>query len=88
MTNKKSFNGWTNHITWLVNLHITNDYEIYSQLSSLKMDIDQLKNWVSLYISEKAQSITPYSPLVDDLLRYSIVDVNWEEIHDAIYSLD
>lgn len=34
-----TYNGWTNHETWLVNLHLTNDYNTYSELTEKVSDI-------------------------------------------------
>ena len=34
-----TYNGWTNHETWLVNLHLTNDYDTYSELTEKVSDI-------------------------------------------------
>lgn len=30
-----TYNGWTNHETWAVNLHLSNDYDIYTWLNKL-----------------------------------------------------
>ncbi len=35
----KTYNGWTNHETWLVNLHLTNDYDTYSELTEKVSEI-------------------------------------------------
>ena len=34
-----TYNGWTNHETWLVNLHLTNDYDTYSMLTEKVSDV-------------------------------------------------
>lgn len=34
-----TYNGWTNYETWLVNLHLTNDYDTYSELTEKVSDI-------------------------------------------------
>ena len=34
-----TYNGWTNHETWLVNLHLTNDYDTYSMLTEKVSEI-------------------------------------------------
>jgi hypothetical protein len=34
-----TYNGWTNHETWLVNLHLTNDYDTYSELTEKVSEI-------------------------------------------------
>ena len=34
-----TYNGWTNYKTWLVNLHLTNDYDTYSELTEKVSDI-------------------------------------------------
>jgi hypothetical protein len=34
-----TYNGWTNYETWLVNLHLTNDYDTYSELTEKVSEI-------------------------------------------------
>ena len=74
MTKTETYNGWTNHATWRVNL------EIFDGWNSGKIDAD--------YAQEFAETIA-LSSVEENTLAYGYVisflsDVNWHEIANAV----
>lgn len=48
MSNDKTYNGWTNYETWLVNLWIQNDQALHAALHADVVNADdawEAKNW-------------------------------------------
>jgi len=88
MSNDKTHNGWTNYETWLVNLWIQNDEELYNILREEVVEADTLFDakelllaWIDneydLFIEAAGAT---HGGLLPDLLRGAMQAVNWYEI--------
>lgn len=87
--NNEKYNGWTNHATWLVALHIDNDETLYNDALELVEQHDcelsvyegsmELKNWLINLVNEVA-NLTPNNALVYDLINATLDEVNWVEL--------
>jgi hypothetical protein len=77
----KTYNGWTNRATWLVNLWVGNNLAEYA-----KDDLDQ-----NMTAQDAEQYLKDDHWLEDvdewgfssDLIMLALSEVNWEEIADA-----
>jgi hypothetical protein len=78
---EKTYNGWTNHETWLVNLWMTGDQSYYEQLCEIVSSGDTL--------DEQAEALEDFilfeyagesSSIWADLINDSLDEVNWREI--------
>jgi hypothetical protein len=79
----KTYNGWTNYETWLVNLWLANaahDPEVYEAVRSCKTTRDgalEIQAYVDNLMDIEAM---PTEGLFFDLLRGALRAVNWYEI--------
>jgi hypothetical protein len=91
MSNDKTYNGWANYETWLVNLWIQNDEELYRSLHAEVVDADSLFDakevllaWIDneydMFIEAANQT---HGGLLPDLLRGALQAVNWYEIANS-----
>ena len=78
-----TYNGWTNHETWLVNLWFNENQFSYQILRNIcKQDVDsylnaaELENLVQDQFEEEFES----SDMWRDLMSSSLSKVNWVEI--------
>ena len=77
---ERKCNGWTNHVTWLVNVHLGDNFAVnnYDSVDSLSEAIkDKLCEW---------QENSRLNPLLDDLLSSSISNVDCWELASKWYS--
>lgn len=81
----KTYNGWTNYETWLVNLWIQNDADLYATLHADVVDADTLfdakevlqawlDNEYDLFVEERGHG------LFQDLLKGALSEVDWYDI--------
>lgn len=77
----QTYNGWTNHETWVVNLWMTGDPGYYDQLceivssgDSLDDQAEALEDFVRFEYDGELSSIWA------DLINDSLDEVNWREI--------
>ena len=91
MINDKTYNGWVNYETWLVNIHTDNSYvevaqEAYKNAEAAKhfTKEENAALWVAEHIEEcvrewvETESVT--NPLVSDLINAALGEVYWYEI--------
>lgn len=76
---QQSYNGWTNHATWLVNLWLANDE--YTE-EGLRMAVrygghEGLKNYVDELLNESGIAS---GTMWRDLITSYLSDVDWREI--------
>ena len=88
MSNDKTYNGWSTYETWLVNLWIQNDEDLYSQLHDMVVTVDTLfaakeilvawmDNEYDLFLEAAGAA---HGGLFPDLLKGALSEVNWYEI--------
>jgi hypothetical protein len=75
-----TYQGWTNHPTWLVWVWLENDYSLYCHCQQLKRSTSDIKaiaeDLKSLIEDAKPQS----SDLWGDLIDSALAEVDWKEI--------
>lgn len=83
-TQDRTYNGWSNYETWLVNLWLQNDADSYEEVRAEVIDADSLsdakeilKGWLD---NEVEFYLEPTSGLIHDLLQGAIQKVDWYEI--------
>ncbi len=81
--NDKTYNGWTNHATWLVNLWLGEYNYDHSELSGLsRYDATQaLKETVDNILTD--YETTKLDGLAADLINSALSEVNWYELADS-----
>jgi len=87
MSEDRTYNGWTNYETWLINLHIGNDqsseYEArqLTRRSKDRADLaDALKDWLEEILIPDNYDQTFAKLLTVDMINGFLCDVNWREI--------
>ena len=85
MSNDRTYNGWTNYETWLVNLWIQNNQSLHAQLHDMVVTVDTLfaakeilEAWLDNEYDLTKEVLGP--GLFADLLRGAVAEVNWYEI--------
>ena len=88
MSNDRTYNGWSTYETWLVNLWITNDQDLYAALHAEVVDAPRLydareilKSWVDNEVDLHLEAAgATHGGLIPDLLRGALSEVDWYEI--------
>jgi len=82
-----TYNGWTNHATWLVNLHLDNTYCMTDSLTEEAADMlgnqypeADLADYIKELVAEWLEPDCPNAGLAQDLINGYLDDVNWREI--------
>lgn len=82
-----TYNGWTNHATWLVNLHMDNTYGMTDDLLATagemldnKYPVPDLADYIESLIEEWIEPACPNAGLAQDLINGYLSHVNWREI--------
>lgn len=91
------YNGWANHATWIVDLHLSNHEVIYDMITGMgrvswgETEGDSAKyrivfaDRIKSFTEEEVQGVVYGSAmglLASDLLNAALSDVDWEEIAD------
>ena len=77
----QTYNGWTNHETWTVNLWMTNDERYYAQLCEIVASGDSLDDQAeALEDFIRSEYDGGSSSIWADLINNSLGEVNWYEI--------
>ena len=82
--NDKTYNGWANHATWLVNLYIDNegwDNTVLSGKSRYEAK-ELIKEYVDYILSGYDEEGKEVSPFMWDLMQSTLSDVAWYELAD------
>lgn len=84
----KTYNGWTNRETWVVNLWMDSDYWSSAAQDALNHCAGDRRKATQIVADALEESTMEESPLNDatlyqDLLGYAFCNVNWREIADA-----
>lgn len=81
------YNGWSNHATWLVALHLSNtqwiDLEVRSLLETTQSGFEAanaLKNFVEENTQYPDERTSDFGLLSQDLINSTLADVEWSEI--------
>ena len=86
------YNGWKNWETWLVNLWINNDPEVYDLALAINHETDDMMDPVQYVADELKESIMATwsdvigntdhwaAGLFSDLIGQSLTDVDWRTI--------
>lgn len=83
MSEDKTYNGWTNYETWLVNLWLTNDEYGYDQLLEDAKEADDLhgiKEIIEGYVEAELEMLSLTNGLMLDLIRSALGAVDWYAI--------
>jgi hypothetical protein len=89
-----TYNGWTNHATWLVNLHLSNDrcahdvalgaWRYGAGVDTRYAVSEALKSMVESWLVEDYDSSNPMQCMKVDLINATLSDVNWYELADHL----
>lgn len=80
----ESYNGWSNRETWLVNLHLTNDYDTYKDVQGLvegaQKDVELVTKLIAGYVGGPNTCLLPV--LLRDMRIHDQdwANINWREI--------
>lgn len=78
-----TYNGWTNRATWLVHLHLTNDYELY--LASL----DVVRHaYLTTADHEVSVDDTETARLIGDAINEAGQGDTFQQVYDVLSSSD
>jgi hypothetical protein len=88
MSNDRTYNGWSTYETWLVNLWLTNDRDLYAALHDDVVSADTLFDaketlmaWMdAAYDTFLEAAGAAHGGLFPDLLKGALNEVNWYEI--------
>ena len=96
----ESYNGYTNHLTWLIHLHLTNDFEFYNDLinaykvsdiekddsiGKAKLVSDYLMNLLEDYFYYDETEHDELNNLIYDIICSAILDVDFIQIANNIF---
>lgn len=88
---EKTYNGWANYETWLVNLWLDNDSGTYDywreraeEACKYADDEDEatetLREWLESEVTESVTEGIASSGLAGDLINSALCEVDWHEI--------
>jgi hypothetical protein len=76
------YNGWSNRETWAVNLHLSNDQDLYEHTNYLARRAtcaEHLAEYLQAFVGETPKDC-PIPLLVSDLEGDDWNDINWLEV--------
>ena len=83
MTERNTYNGWTNYATWRIQLEIFDGMNL-AEWNLDRFDIFELADWLKEYAGEVVeQTSTP--GLARDYAMAFLADVNWAELARAMH---
>jgi hypothetical protein len=82
---KEEYNGWSNRMSWLIGLHLSNTKEVYDEVREICLNAnlkefekeDKVKEFTENFIVEGSKD---GDLLRDDLISDSLAQVNWREV--------
>lgn len=94
MNENEKYNGWTNWETWLVALHLSNNYATQKELEEEAKTHDkyELANYIEyitdIYEHDDIDLLkykTDYSLMIQDIVTHALGRVNYIEIAETYY---
>ena len=90
-----SYQGWANHATWVVHLHLANDFglfegarealEIAKDWSEHPIQANVLRDYVfDLFDDIDLQVTNPATFMREDLIQSALKDIDWNAIVEAL----
>lgn len=81
---ENTYNGWTNHSTWLVNLWITNEESSFRHWFHEAADMDLRELADALKTAHEEEAVEVPNGWRKDALLGVVSEVNWREIAEAL----
>lgn len=85
---RKSYNGWSNHATWLLNVWGFLDSDYYHQAVHTGSNINQIaeimENDLREYIDNFYDRDKSYAGLLNDIIESTIDSINFEELAEEV----
>ena len=78
MTERNTYNGWTNYATWRINLEIFSDFDLDDWCLDM-LDSVELAGWMKDHDSEIIEEAAQPG-LARDYAMAFLSDVNWHEL--------
>jgi hypothetical protein len=73
------YNGWSNYQTWAVNLHITNDENLLTEVKAQARDfLRQFADWIEEFMEETQKP--ELNGMAADLFSSAWSEIDWDEI--------
>lgn len=91
---EQGYNGWKNYETWAVNLHLSNDQDVYNAILEVTREsnegeyprvrvADAIKEWIEDWFEPTFEdSVSLAANLMHDLIGGALSSVDWIEIAD------
>ena len=86
--NNEKYNGWTNYETWVINIWVDNDEEIYLTMNDIINSYDwtgktyELSKVLQEWYDKKVEKLGLENGVMHDLLTGALSAVNWYELAD------
>ena len=86
--NNEKYNGWTNYETWVINICVDNDEEIYLTMRDIINSYDwtgktyELSKVLQEWYDKKVEKLGLENGVMHDLLTGALSAVNWYELAD------
>ena len=86
--NNEKYNGWTNYETWVINIWVDNDEEIYLTIRDIINSYDwtgktyELSKVLQEWYDKKVEKLGLENGVMHDLLTGALSAVNWYELAD------
>lgn len=86
--NDEKYNGWSNKETWIVNMWLNSEQNMYhiarDVLTDKKTNLESKRDIMIDWLLSSSEEVLGNAPMLDDLIRYTMFwRVNWEEINDS-----
>lgn len=80
MSEDTTYSGWTNYQTWVVNLHLSNDYDTYQTLNEIAEQTLDTYRFSKILEDMVEEMCDTGNLLAQDLVGHALAHVNWMEI--------
>lgn len=87
MSKDETYNGWANWETWNVNLHLSNDHDLYRYARSLDSP-RQLQRIICQLLELPEKSSMALRAMANDLIDADLGKVDWQEVFDFLQDED